>query len=138
LKDNGYAARFIFLQPPGIPELSERLRQRGSDDDDNIEARLEIAEKELQQAEVEGFHDKIIVNDDLQNAYDELEKYIFSHEDDVVVEERRESSEVDAGLVQMAFTPAEDLARSPLGEGSMSKAAQTPAEDISSTVGDGE
>lgn len=83
LKDQGYAARFIFLQPPDIAELSQRLRRRGSDDEDKIKARLEIAEKELAQAKVEGFHDKIVVNDDLQKTYEQLEKYIFGYDDDI-------------------------------------------------------
>ena len=82
LKDQGYAARFIFLQPPDIAELSRRLRRRGSDDEDKIKARLEIAEKELAQAKLEGFHDKIVVNDDLQKTYEQLEKYIFGYDDD--------------------------------------------------------
>jgi THO complex subunit 1 len=81
LRDQGYAARFIFLQPPDVAELSERLRRRGSDDEDKIKARLKIAEKELAQAKVEGFHDVIIVNDDLQKTYEQLEKYIFGYDD---------------------------------------------------------
>jgi len=60
--------------------LQERLRLRGSDDDDKIKARLESAEKELAHADLEGFHDKVFVNDDLEVTYAALEKYIFGDE----------------------------------------------------------
>ena len=139
LKDQGYPARFIFLQLPDIPELSERLRQRGSDDEDKINARLEIAEKELAQAKVDGFHDKIIVNDDLQQSYDQLEKYIFGLEDEMVVEPPNENPEV-VNEVEMSFAaPAGDTPEGKVnGELAPSAVADTPAEDKSSTVEAGE
>lgn len=77
LKDNGYAARFIFLAPPDVSELEQRLRRRGSDGEEKIKQSLEIAKRELQQAELEGFHDKTFVNDDLETTYRKLESYIF-------------------------------------------------------------
>ena len=81
------------------------------DDEDKIKARLEIAEKELEQAKVEGFHDKIIVNDDLQQTYEQLERYIFGQEDDIAAEERIETSEV-VNEVEMAEVLAGDDAKS--------------------------
>jgi THO complex subunit 1 len=76
-----YDARFIFLAPTEIPELERRLQRRGSDDEDKIKQRLVIAERELEQAKAEGFHDKIFVNDDLETTYRNLESYIFGDED---------------------------------------------------------
>ena len=93
------------MQPPNIPELLERLRRRGSDDEDKIRARLEIAEKELEQAKVEGFHDKTFANEDLQTTYDQLEKYIFGHEVTVAADEGNEESEV-FNEVEMMEVPA--------------------------------
>jgi hypothetical protein len=63
-----------------MTDLEERLRRRGSDDEEKIKARLEIAVEELEHAKLEGFHDKTFVNDDLQSTYDVLEKYIFDYE----------------------------------------------------------
>ncbi|KAG0648438.1 THO complex subunit 1 [Hyphodiscus hymeniophilus] len=117
LKDASYAARFLFLQPPNIAELSERLRRRGSDDEDKIKARLEIAEKELQQAKVEGFHDKIFVNDDLQKTYEKLEKYIFGLEGDIAEEGVIE--------VEMPEAPAGDV----IMNGGSVAAADGPVEE---------
>ena len=80
--------------------MSRRLRQRGSDDEEKIKARLEIAEKELEQAKVDGFHDKILINDDLQNTYKRLERYIFG-EEDVAVEEAHETLKAVSTEVKM-------------------------------------
>lgn len=57
--------------------MEKRLRERATDDEDRIKQRLEIAIEEIKHSEVEGFYDKIIVNDNLNEAFDELEKYIF-------------------------------------------------------------
>jgi THO complex subunit 1 len=71
------------LAPPGIPELERRLQRRGSDDKETIQKRLEIAQQELEHSKAEeGFYDKIIVNDDLEMAYKQLENYIFGIEED--------------------------------------------------------
>ena len=64
-----------------MTELQRRLQGRGSDDEATIEKRLEIAQRELEQAKTEGFHDKILVNDDLETTYKQLENYIFGIEE---------------------------------------------------------
>lgn len=79
----------------------ERLRRRGSDDEDKIKTRLEIAEKELAQAKAEGFHDKIFINDDLQKTYEQLERYIFDGDDEIAADEVNETSEVANTEVEM-------------------------------------
>ena len=56
------------------------MRRRGSDDEEKIKARLEIANKEIEQVNLEGFHDKTFVNDDLESTYKSLESYIFGSE----------------------------------------------------------
>ena len=82
LKDKGFVSRFIFLAPPDVSELELRLRRRGSDNEEKIKARLEIANKEIEQSNVDGFHDKIFVNDDLEATYNSLERYIFGDDED--------------------------------------------------------
>jgi guanylate kinase len=55
-------ARFIFLVPPTLAMLRQRLEQRGSDDSEAIAKRLAIARREIE----EGAHfDYVVVNDDL-------------------------------------------------------------------------
>ncbi|KFX88453.1 hypothetical protein V490_07623 [Pseudogymnoascus sp. VKM F-3557] len=81
LKDQSYAARFIFLNAPSVEELEKRLRARSTDDDEKVKQRLETAAEEIKQAEIEGFHDKVLVNDNLTETFEELEKYIFQADD---------------------------------------------------------
>jgi THO complex subunit 1 len=64
-----------------MTELQRRLQRRGSDDEATIEKRLQIAQRELEQAKTEGFHDKIFVNDDLETTYKQLENYVFGIEE---------------------------------------------------------
>jgi len=103
LKDQGYAARFIFLAPPEMAELEQRLRRRGSDDEDKVKARLQIAIAEIAHSKVEGFHDKIIINDDLQATYATLEKYIFDYggDDEAPGDGEKETLKLDSMEVEM-------------------------------------
>ncbi len=55
----------IFIMPPSIEELENRLRKRSTDKDEDIQTRIDKAEEELKYAEQ---FDKIIINDDLNKA----------------------------------------------------------------------
>ena len=65
----GDAARTLFIAPPSLEALGERLRARGSEGEDAIRVRLGRAEMELATADR---FDRVIVNDDLDRAADEL------------------------------------------------------------------
>ena len=65
--------------------------RRGSDDEDKIKEELEIAKTEIENSTVEGFHDKILVNDDLEATYESLEKYIFGDDTAEGASERENS-----------------------------------------------
>lgn len=80
MKDNDYNARFIFLAAPSVTELEQRLIKRGTDAPEKVKECLEIAKEELKQSEIEGFHDKIFVNDHVDVTYQKLEAYIFGDE----------------------------------------------------------
>ncbi len=69
-------ARFLFLAPPSMEELERRLRGRGTETEDNLSKRLAQAKKELEYSQEPGAHDKIVVNDDLELAYDALKKWV--------------------------------------------------------------
>jgi guanylate kinase len=57
--------------------LESRLRGRGTEKEESIQKRLAQARNELEYSKTEGAHDLIIVNDDLETAYKELEEFIF-------------------------------------------------------------
>jgi guanylate kinase len=59
----------VFLVPPSMAELERRLRSRGTDDDETIRRRLEMARLEI------GHYDRydyVIVNDQIDSAYEAL------------------------------------------------------------------
>ena len=59
-------------------ELENRLRKRGTENEESLKKRLEQAEKEIEYSNTEGAHDKIVVNDNLDVAYKEMEIFIFN------------------------------------------------------------
>ena len=67
----------IFLSPPSIEVLEERLKKRGTESTEVIEKRLEIAKKELQMAEKYDFK---IVNDNLKDTVEKVKTIIQSFE----------------------------------------------------------
>ena len=76
VKKTDLRARFLFLSPPSIEILEQRLRGRGSEDDESVRKRLQQAEKEMAFSQEAGVHDRIVVNDDLDRAYTEVEDFI--------------------------------------------------------------
>lgn len=56
---------FIFVLPPSMESLEERLRGRGTDPDERIKVRLENARREI---ELGKKYDYAVVNDDLDLA----------------------------------------------------------------------
>lgn len=76
MKKTDLNARFLFLSPPSLEVLEKRLRGRGTDDEDSVRKRLDQAEKELAFAKEKGVHDKVVVNDNLDAAYKEVEDWI--------------------------------------------------------------
>jgi guanylate kinase len=68
-------ARFLFLQPPSMEVLEQRLRGRATDKEEAILQRLAQAKNELEYAKTPGVHDQVIVNDDLEKAWKEFEAF---------------------------------------------------------------
>lgn len=77
VKKSDLVARFVFVKPPSMEDLEKRLRGRGTEDEESLQKRLDQAKKELEFAETPGIHDEVIVNDDLDRAYGQLETYIM-------------------------------------------------------------
>lgn len=68
--------RYVFILPPSLEELERRLRGRGTETEENVQRRLARAREEIAFAEEGGF-DKLIVNTDIEEAYRELEGWIY-------------------------------------------------------------
>jgi guanylate kinase len=64
----------IFILPPSLEELKDRLVGRGTENTDSIKHRLEKAEQEIIESKE---FDHRIYNDDLEIALENLEQIIF-------------------------------------------------------------
>ncbi|HOT23460.1 MAG TPA: guanylate kinase [Thermoleophilia bacterium] len=72
-------AVLVFIAPPSLDELGRRLRGRGTESDEAVARRLEIAAGELAAADE---FDHVVVNDDAERAAAELAA--------IISEERKE------------------------------------------------
>jgi len=68
-------AIMIFLLPPDANALSQRLRGRGKDTEAQIRIRLQYAKHEMEEF---SHYDYLVVNDDLETAYRQLESVILA------------------------------------------------------------
>ncbi len=69
----GDEALLIFIEPPTLQVLEQRLRDRATDDEESIRRRLAKAEYEMSFAPR---YDRIVINDDLDKAVDEVDGII--------------------------------------------------------------
>lgn len=69
----GEEALAIFVQPPSVEELRNRLKSRSTETEEKIQMRIAKAEHELSFANQ---FDVVIVNDQLQKAFEEAEKIV--------------------------------------------------------------
>lgn len=65
----------IFILPPSIVELENRLRSRGQDSDEVIKSRMERAKQEIEHFNE---YDYVIVNDDVDRAFEEIKSLIIA------------------------------------------------------------
>ncbi|HEY8486129.1 MAG TPA: guanylate kinase, partial [Limnochordales bacterium] len=68
-------AVFVFLVPPSLEALRQRLLGRGSDSPEQVERRMQLALTELQAV---ADYDYVVVNEGLQEAADLLEAIILA------------------------------------------------------------
>ncbi len=64
----------IFVQPPSLEVLKQRLIARGTENEKTLALRLERAEEELTYADR---FDRIIINDDLESAYAQIKQAVL-------------------------------------------------------------
>ena len=67
---------FVFILPPSLEILKERLKGRGSETEESLAKRLKIAEEEINFGNKSGIFQKIFVNDDFDKFYEEVKKYL--------------------------------------------------------------
>jgi len=72
-KQYGERALSVFVMPPSLEILEERLRKRSTDDEASLSKRLEKARQEIGKA---GEFDIILMNDDLERAIEEAKHIV--------------------------------------------------------------
>jgi len=65
----------VFITPPSLVELEQRLRGRGTESEENIALRLDNAKKELSQRDKYKY---LVVNDQLSDAVESLRAVIIA------------------------------------------------------------
>jgi len=73
IKKSGIKAVFIFIAPPSIKALKNRLKKRGDVSEEEIRSRIEIAKKEMSYISE---YDYLIINKDINSAYNHLKSII--------------------------------------------------------------
>ena len=74
-KQFGDKALALFIMPPSVAELERRLRSRATDSEENILKRVAKAEQEIALAQQ---FDKIVINEDIEQAVADAEEIIRS------------------------------------------------------------
>ncbi len=73
LRDSGLPVVSLFVAPPSIEVLRERLAARGTESAEQMEKRLSIVEEELRHTEQ---YDHVVINDHLDDMLAEVESIL--------------------------------------------------------------
>ncbi|XP_066122416.1 guanylate kinase isoform X3 [Saccopteryx bilineata] len=68
---------YIFVQPPSLEVLEQRLRQRNTETEESLVKRLAAARADMESSKEPGLFDLIIVNDSLDKAYSALKEALL-------------------------------------------------------------
>lgn len=79
IKKSEFKSIYIFISPPSLEELENRLRGRGTETDESLKKRMDTAQSALAFSKQTGVYDLVLVNDDLERAYQELKNYLQSN-----------------------------------------------------------
>ncbi|GAB1606948.1 guanylate kinase-like isoform X1, partial [Argonauta hians] len=83
IKQSGIEAKYLFIEPPSVDELENRLRKRASETPDTLKKRLNTAAAALEYARQPNVYDHIIINDDKDKAYAKLKEVLKEQMDKV-------------------------------------------------------
>lgn len=79
LKKTNLNPLFCFIKPPSIDILEKRLRDRNTETEESLKKRLDTARLELDiETKEANTFDHVIVNDDLDVAYEKLKNILVS------------------------------------------------------------
>ncbi|GLT96055.1 hypothetical protein SLE2022_137040 [Rubroshorea leprosula] len=76
VKASSLEAIFIFICPPSMEKLEQRLRARGTETEEQILNRLRNAEPEIKQGKSPDIFNHILYNDNLNECYEKLKEHL--------------------------------------------------------------
>ncbi|CAB3986190.1 guanylate kinase isoform X2 [Paramuricea clavata] len=76
VKSTNINSFFLFVKPPSMDELEERLRNRGTETEESLQRRLNIARFDMEYADKPDSYDCIVVNDVLEESYIKFKEVI--------------------------------------------------------------
>ncbi|SCQ16276.1 guanylate kinase, putative [Plasmodium ovale] len=71
-------AIYVFVKPPSTDILLHRLKNRNTENEEQIQKRMFELKREMQEATEVGFN-LFIINDDLTKTYEELKTHLFTY-----------------------------------------------------------
>lgn len=90
IKESCLKPWYVFILPPSIEELKNRLCARMTETPQTLQNRLSVAAEEIEYGKQPGNFDLIVVNDNLEGAYGVLKDFIIKNV--IPKEENSESS----------------------------------------------
>jgi guanylate kinase len=73
LEERGLSGHYVFIAPPSIEALLQRIRARGTETPESLEQRMKKVTREL---ELKRHYDLCVVNDDLERALGEIREWL--------------------------------------------------------------
>ena len=66
----------MFIAPPSVDTLEERLRSRGTETEESIKKRTNTAIEELRESQKRSYFDSTLVNDELEACFSEFKQFL--------------------------------------------------------------
>jgi len=76
MKKTAFNSNYVFIMPPNTKVLEERLKGRGTETEESLQKRLNLATRDMEYGQTKGNFDIIIVNDELDTAYASLMEFL--------------------------------------------------------------
>uniref|UniRef100_A0A3Q4HK28 Guanylate kinase n=1 Tax=Neolamprologus brichardi TaxID=32507 RepID=A0A3Q4HK28_NEOBR len=76
IKETDLNPIYISIQPPSMDVLEKRLRDRQTETEESLQKRLEAARVDMELSKEPGVFDAVIINDDIEKAYEELKEIL--------------------------------------------------------------
>ncbi|XP_034411833.1 guanylate kinase isoform X3 [Cyclopterus lumpus] len=68
---------YVSIQPPSMAVLEKRLRGRKTESEESLQKRLKAAQVDMELGKEPGIFDVLIINDNLEDAYEQLKQALL-------------------------------------------------------------